>query len=275
MDYRTGIREPSRHGLPSFCRHVDVSVRDVLGAVGITFQADVAPKLPGRPTREGNQPGPRSEASQCRIGRPGQRGDVDGEAGELESRRCDPPVLLIPPMRMGDAAVELLAIIDGRAVRGIGLRRFGWIHREAPFTNHRISSTAIPTSAAGKLCSSSIPSSGCHRRYRIESGDSNSSSNDRGPARHSSWSVPPDMGTTRGRGANPEGSRARNERTARMTAGSIAGAPYPSQLGESFPRERRSVSRSSTRGGRPFSATGGFVRLIEDATTHLQRHGFG
>ena len=94
-----------------------------------------------------------------------------------------------------------------------------------PSSARRLRPSRIPPGSDGASPSRSPQNLGAHRRYRIECGDSNSSTHDLAPACHSRGSVPLDMGTTRGRGARFPGSLATNASAAAITAASIAGAP--------------------------------------------------
>ncbi len=72
--------------------------------------------------------------------------------------------VLLSPIRVGDAAIESLVIINWWAVRAVARGRPGWRHWPAPFWNHRIRPTAVSTFATGKASSSSTPCSGYHWR---------------------------------------------------------------------------------------------------------------
>jgi hypothetical protein len=71
---------------------------------------------------------------------------------------------LVPPIRVGDAAIELFVVTDRGPMRSADRRRLGRRHSQVPVMNQRSSSTPVSMFFAGKLLSASTPCLGCHRR---------------------------------------------------------------------------------------------------------------
>jgi hypothetical protein len=104
----TGVHKSSGDGFSLFRRYIDMRMSLVFWTRGIDLETNVTPELLGREARQRDQPGSRPETRKGRVGRTGQRSDINRETRELESGRGDSLFLVVPPVRVCDAAIKFL-----------------------------------------------------------------------------------------------------------------------------------------------------------------------